>query len=67
MAMALDEAKVFVLFGTSVQAPEETSMSMTLESSVTVMVLTSITGYRWTFVASMLRTRSRRRKSLFQH
>ena len=30
----------------------ETSMSTTLESLVTVMVLTSITGYSWTFVAS---------------
>ena len=44
---------------------EETSMSMTLESSVTVMVLTSITGYCWIFVASMIR--QHRKASLFQH
>ena len=44
---------------------EETSMSMTLESLVTVMVLISITGYCWTFVASMIWQCWK--VSLFQH
>ena len=37
------------------------------ESSVTVMVLRSITGYCWTFVASTMQKRYQRRMSLFQH
>ena len=40
--------------------------SMTQESSVTVMVLTSTTGYCWTFVASTMQKRDQREFSLFQ-
>ena len=36
----------------SKDSAQETLISMKLESSVTVMVLTSITAYCWTFVAS---------------